>query len=463
MREFVEPQGQQVKTGECYYFVDHTDDIGLLSYSKETYVITSIPLADLLTQVTVSQARSILKNHSISCGTREGMAAILSRLEGHNGQCCVNNKTIFIKRPEKPKPMTKSQVSQYKYSNGGKAHDKSSLLINDSSEMVEFPPAPLDEHLRNVIIEQACSQMSAQNISETGCAVCGELKPVRDMSQLKSVKQQLHVLTASGISRQERKSFSLSLREYKGPILDYSCSMICSSCRGSIRNGNVPRLALANGLWIDEVPSQLKCLNFVEKMLVARVRHTCCFVKVASGMRKMMANVVAFQSPVPKVYNMLPPPREDLDDVLAILYTGPCKPTPNDLQRLPFFVRRKNVRDTLEWLKLNHRDYSDLEISDEHLQQYSETEIPVFIEYRKSSGNKVPEGQAKYNLEEEHGVMESDCSFSVHGLTGELIQMMSSEALKAAALKHLNIGGSMLAVGYSSEPESIYNSPHLYP
>src|SRR6266540_2011823 len=59
--------------------------------------------------------------------------------------------------------------------------------------------------------------------------------------------------------------------------------------------------------------------------------------------------------------------------------------------------------------------------------------------------------------------MEGECSFSVHGLTGESIEMMSSEALKAAALKHLNIGGSMLAVGHGSEPESIYNNPHLYP
>src|SRR6266540_798157 len=59
--------------------------------------------------------------------------------------------------------------------------------------------------------------------------------------------------------------------------------------------------------------------------------------------------------------------------------------------------------------------------------------------------------------------MEGECSFSVHGLTGESIEMMSSEALKAAALKHLNIGGSMLAVGHGSEPESIYNNPQLYP
>ena len=47
-------------------------------------------------------------------------------------------------------------------------------------------------------------------------------------------------------------------------------------------------------------------------------------------MRKMKANVVAFESPTPKVYAILPPPRDDLDEVFAILFTGPSKPTPKD-------------------------------------------------------------------------------------------------------------------------------------
>src|SRR6266545_5027796 len=41
--------------------------------------------------------------------------------------------------------------------------------------------------------------------------------------------------------------------------------------------------------------------------------------------------------------------------------------------------------------------------------------------------------------------------------------MMSSKPLKAAALKHLNLGGSMLAVGHSSEPQLMYNNLQLYP
>ncbi len=132
----------------------------------------------------------------------------------------------------------------------------------------------------------------------------------------------------------ERRSSSVPLREHKGPILDYDCAMICNSCCGAIRNGKIPRLALVNGLWIGSVPPQLKCLNFVKKLLVAHIRHTCAYVKVASGIRKITANVVAFQSPVPKVYRVLPPPCEDLDEVIAILYTGPCKPKPDNYPSL---------------------------------------------------------------------------------------------------------------------------------
>jgi hypothetical protein len=58
----------------------------------------------------------------------------------------------------------------------------------------------------------------------------------------------------------------------------------------------------------------------------------------SSGLRKMVSHVIAFESPVPKVYNMLPPPIQDLDNVLAILFTGPCKPSNEDIRRTPLLV-----------------------------------------------------------------------------------------------------------------------------
>jgi len=102
--DFVEAHGQQVQSGETYHYVDHTDNIGLLAYPKNTYVFASIPLRDLLTQVTVSQAQLVMKHHNISCGTKESLSAMQARLQYHNELCCMQNKTVFIKRLVKPTP-----------------------------------------------------------------------------------------------------------------------------------------------------------------------------------------------------------------------------------------------------------------------------------------------------------------------------------------------------------------------
>ena len=132
---------------------------------------------------------------------------------------------------------------------------------------------------------------------------------------------------------------------------------------------------------------KFKCFNvilltFVEKMMIARVHHSYCFIKVAVSWRmKMKANVVCFSNPIPKVYNILPPAREELDAVIAFMYTGPCKPTPDELQRTPLLVRLNKVRNALEWLKLNHQDYKDLDISDTNLATYKDNDVPVGYDY----------------------------------------------------------------------------------
>jgi len=42
--------------------------------------------------------------------------------------------------------------------------------------------------------------MIKNKIEEGGCAVCGELVPIEELSRLKAIKNHLHVLKAEGIS-----------------------------------------------------------------------------------------------------------------------------------------------------------------------------------------------------------------------------------------------------------------------
>lgn len=110
-------------------------------------------------------------------------------------------------------------------------------------------------------------------------------------------------------------------------------------------------------------------------------------------------------------------------------------------------------------------DYADLEISYRNLNEYSEYSPPVSITYHETDGstNKTPKATVINDNEPEDGVESSEYPIIIHGLNGEELSTMSLKALTAVALKHLTEGGKMLAIGHSSEPESIYNNPQLYP
>ena len=95
-----------------------------------------------------------------------------------------------------------------------------------------------------------------------GCAVCGELKPIRELSRLKGIKNILSVLEDPGATRVERKTPSSLVKGYAGPVLNHTCSQVCKDCRETIHRNKVPRLALANNLWIGKVPEVLKNLGY---------------------------------------------------------------------------------------------------------------------------------------------------------------------------------------------------------
>ena len=148
---------------------------------------------------------------------------------------------------------------------------------------------------------------------------------------------------------------------------------------------------------------------------------------------------------------------------MAFIYTGPCKPTAKDFERTPLLVRRNKVGNALSWLKLNHCDYYDLEISQRNLESYPECGPPVIVEYLSSVHNKALEATSVHDNEEEAGTSSGPCPFAVHGITGEEYSTKTLKALKAIAIGHLMKDGKILAVGHASQPESLYNNPQLYP
>ena len=257
--------------------------------------------------------------------------------------------------------------------------------------------------------------------------------------------------------------------EFHGPILETQCKHICKTCMTALKHNKKPKFSLSRGLWIGAVPPQLKCLRYFERLLVARVRHNRCVFCVSvgsskiNGMSKMVANAITFEQPVPKLYTVLPPPIKEMNDCIAFIFTGPTKPTQEDYKRTPLLVRRKNILDALEWLKLNHRDYADLEISYRNLEEYPEDVPPVVIDYRHRQTNKDTEATSVHDMEPEDGTRNGICPLTVHGITGEQYVDASTETLKTIALEHLTDMGKFIAIGCAEEPESIWKNPTLYP
>ena len=128
----------------------------------------------------------------------------------------------------------------------------------------------------------------------------------------------------------------------------------------------------------------------------------------------------------------------------------------------PLLVRQKQVARALEWLKLNHTDYADLEIAYDELEHYPENSLPVTVEYQHSESTKTEEGTSSFDNDDGHGVYEGECPFIIHGLTAEY-DTKSFNTLKGIALCHWNNQGSALAVSHGLSPLSIFNNPNLYP
>ncbi|KAI0311075.1 hypothetical protein OF83DRAFT_1069434 [Amylostereum chailletii] len=323
----------------------------------------------------------------------------------------------------------------------------------------KFPPEPPSNAEIETIIRKYYDNILPENVLEEGCAVCGSLTLSKNMKSLKKYTDIINILEDSTdlVARQGQHSERELVQSIEGPILASGCSKVCQPCEKKLDKGKIHSLALANGNWIGKVPPELQDLRYAEKMMISRVCHNYCVVKVEkSGMHKMRANAIMFSVPMPKVFNVLPPIAEELDKVLAYIYIGPSKPTDIDNKRTPLFVCRNKVREALEWLKLNHRGYSDLTISYDNLNAYPKDSPPVMIDYRLPPKHKDSENQPVNLAKEEEGVDNGDCPFVVHTLTGSQLGNKTTKQLKALAVKHLTDGHSALGIGHEAVPESLY-------
>ena len=225
------------------------------------------------------------------------------------------------------------------------------------------------------------------------CPICARKKLVRegDRSMLLSEPSVVEVLTGS-TSRPEVKDVEKVVLRHllqtdEGGI---SCWM-CFDCIRALERHNLPKLSLANNLWVGEVPFELTGLSIPEQLLIARHYPRCYIFKLFPRdldvhvppdqlYAGMAGNASLFELNTQEVVEMLigqrmPSPVRTLSSVIAITFV--CgKKLPMDWLKKTFRVRRMVVYDALVWLKHHNPVYGDICIDDGRLKELPEDDVP---------------------------------------------------------------------------------------
>ena len=166
---------------------------------------------------------------------------------------------------------------------------------------------------------------------------------------------------------------------------------ICFDCLRPLERHRLPKLSLANNLWIGDIPSELMGLTVPEQLLIARHYPRCYIFKLYPRdvdthipsdqlYTGMVGNATLFELNTQEVVEMLngqrmPSPVQSLASVIAITFMGKKK-LPMDWLKKTFRVRRNIVYDALSWLKNNNPIYADINIDQSRLAELPEDNIP---------------------------------------------------------------------------------------
>ncbi|KAF8138854.1 hypothetical protein EV363DRAFT_1153897 [Boletus edulis] len=167
---------------------------------------------------------------------------------------------------------------------------------------------------------------------------------------------------------------------------------ICNSCWEDVVIGKVPSTALANNLWIGNVPQELAILSLTERVLVARYHPRAQIVKLYPRSRSsytsgglsfnsgLRGNVSSYHLNSDEIARMvdgelLPHHPRILAAVIGVsivgAHHGSDRPLPAMLN-----VNRERVRDALRFLKANNPFYVDIRLSETNLMLLPEEGVP---------------------------------------------------------------------------------------
>lgn len=171
--------------------------------------------------------------------------------------------------------------------------------------------------------------------------------------------------------------------------------LICHTCLSYLNRDKTPPLALANNMWIGDIPPQLSILTLPERILIACFFPAAYIVKLypkktgahswsSDGMHSALCgNVSTYRLNTDDVHKItaapvLPHCLAVLASTVGVTFIGP-KNVPE--KTMPGFLRvnRERVHVALNWLKEHNPVYKNITISAERLHELPNNQVPFEI------------------------------------------------------------------------------------
>lgn len=271
-------------------------------------------------------------------------------------------------------------------------------------------PSPLSECFLQTVSDSCRKERISKFIDATGnkalheivCVVCtGQFRQtdcesvrISDLEEKQLLcpthPHHAHVLT-NGMLLHRSPQTELHQTDSAG----FSIVDVCNTCVSCLRRNKTPPLALANDMWVGDVPLELKILMLPEWILIARYFPAAYIVKLYpkkkgsrfwantklhSGLR---GNVSTYWLNTDDIIfmvgdNLLPASPSILAATIGVTFVGP-KNVPQ--KTMPGFLRvnRNCVRDALAWLKKNNPLYHDIKICANRLNELPCDDVPPQI------------------------------------------------------------------------------------
>ncbi|KAE8239032.1 hypothetical protein A4X13_0g8278, partial [Tilletia indica] len=164
---------------------------------------------------------------------------------------------------------------------------------------------------------------------------------------------------------------------------------ICGPCHSALSKSppRLPTLALANGNIRGTLPEHLQDCTWLEERLCARYLASACVVRLYDltspgapehRSRVMKGHACSFPLNTVATATKLPWTVADGGPLLSCIVIGPRKPRIQDL-RAVFKVRRQKVKDLLDYLKANAKDYPQWEDDPAAIAALPEDDVPELI------------------------------------------------------------------------------------